>query len=80
MADVSAVPLAHKKREMPPAGKSSTGMQMQSAGGDEITRLHNTLSALTIDKEMVSSVAQADYRYSWKTNREGWGRPRIDNR
>jgi hypothetical protein len=54
----SAVPLA-KGHDMPPAGKASTVMRQSfngqpAASHDEVARLHNTLSALTIDKERVS--------------------------
>ena len=47
---------------MPPAGKASTIMKLSVCAAnygnneDEITRLQNTLSQLTIDKERVSKL------------------------
>jgi|688.fasta_scaffold184967_4 hypothetical protein len=61
MNNVSAVPLAKGKEAMPPAGKASTVLKrsvVEATYGnneDEISRLQNTLSSLTIDKERVSN-------------------------
>ena len=72
----SAVPLA-KGHDMPPAGKASTVMRQSFNGPpsaqDEVARLHNTLSALTIDKERVSLQILL-ILCSWRTSRGGWAR------
>lgn len=60
MNNISAVPLVKGKEAMPPAGKASTVLKqsvVEATYGndkDEINRLQNTLSSLTIDKERVS--------------------------
>jgi hypothetical protein len=70
---------------MPPAGKASTVLKrsvVEATYGnneDEINRLQNTLSSLTIDKERVSHFLCNGF-YSLRMSKEDSGKVELNNR